>query len=214
MRQPGALLIQYRECAVAIASVSQSVEKAFQRRIPRYGSLARGRRRPGHAIERLSSFRECNPPDLGVPRRKLPRRATTFGEISKPARGWFQVWRDRPFCQILSKLDRWRRLRSTKIALSFPPGVQARPRFSVPLPNVQDRVILDAELVTLGRAARERPLIRPIVRCVRRPRPPLATEESGNLHVSRTSRSLASNFGSESWDAMLNPSRSASSAGA
>src|SRR5713226_2542288 len=158
-----------------------SVEKAFQRRTPRYGSLARGRKRLGHAIERLPIFRERNPPDLVVPRGKPPGRAATLGQSSTPAGGPFPVWRDRPFYQIRPRRGRWRRLRSTRIALFFPPEFRPPPRYSPPLPGVQDRVIPDAELVTLGRGARERLLIRPIVRCASRPRPPLATEESGNL---------------------------------
>src|SRR5277367_5086305 len=78
------------------------VEKLCQCQILRCNSPAHGRKRPVHAVGHLSSFRECNPPGLLVPRSKPPERAASFVEISEPPPCRFQVWRDRSFGQIPS----------------------------------------------------------------------------------------------------------------
>ena len=68
-----------------------------------------------------------------------------------------------------------------RLALSFSPGVQARPRFSPPLPLVQDRVVSDTEFAAGLRAAKEKPRIRPVVRFEARRRQPPTSESNENL---------------------------------
>src|SRR5712692_1918802 len=157
-------------------------EKAFQRRTPQQSSPVLRGARLEHATERWSSFRERNRPDLAVPRREFPNRQTRrFGQISTLAGGQFRVWRGQAPCQIRPRLSCGGKVRSSMIALSSWPGVQARPRFSSPLPGVQETIMSDAELAAVERVAREALPIRPVVRLGTRRRQPPSTERSGNL---------------------------------
>src|SRR6267378_2665952 len=121
--------------------------------------------RLGHATKHLPSFRERNLRDLAVLRRELSRTQTgPFGRISRIAGSQFRVWRGRPFYQIPPRLECRGTVRSSRIAQSSSPGVQARPRFAPPLPAVQGKVMSDVGFAAAVRAAREALLIRPIAR--------------------------------------------------
>src|SRR4029077_9568409 len=92
------------------------------------------------------------------------------------------VWRDRALSRILSRLACRGIMRPNKTARSFWPGVQARPRFSPPLPLVQDRVVSDTEFAGGLRAAKGRLQIRPVARLeARRRRPPTSESNENSL---------------------------------
>src|SRR5260370_31370017 len=67
------------------------------------------------------------------------------------------------------------------LALSSSLGVQAHPRFSSPLPGVQEIIVSAAEPAAVQRVAREALLMRPVVRSATPLRQPPSTERSGNL---------------------------------
>src|ERR1700730_10691473 len=72
------------------------------------------------------------------------------------------------------------RTRPRKIGRSSLPAVQARPRFSAPLPGVRDLAMPEAEFATVGHAGEAFPIYLVVRRESRLQLPP-ATERSLNL---------------------------------